>query len=834
MRNTYMRIRGAIGFKKGLGVDEIEFDLKDKIGLVVLAGPNGKGKTTFLELMSLYRTLASRKGSLKHHFFLRDSIVEHKFIYDGDEYHIIWKIDSGSDRSESFIIVNGESVVNGKNKEYDKYIINKFGSANLFYNSVFCAQDSESMAGMTAGNIKDLFIEFLQIERLEEYRKSAKAGVEFYQKKLDVLSGQIQICKDELGYLNHTEESIDSNKKQIALHEKSISMADKEIKSLVSIINDLKLKSEIQKTDIERRKELGKELGQLILDRDKAKSKIALNTKEFNQKKELFDKDILEINLILADKDRIFNAASRIENLEKLEKYFSDCFECSVDELSRFHREIEVMNISKNTVEIQLKVMIDDPILDGFKTMLKYFESKKIEIESNQSILESNKNSAKNDFSLMQASKNLESCREKIALSIDPDCISKKCPAIDMVSDAKKSLPELEKIEADLKKKNEEKIIEIDANITLCKANIVDVDDKIDRCSIGYKEYSIRFCQETERLNKEIKTFDETKDQLISDSLLIDDFKFFYRTKLSDIRYLIENSKHIASKKSQFQVAKGNKKSIETQIIQLEKDFSDRKKELSDQFDRFSSDILSKENATSDIDKNIDLDIRKNITSAESDKEYYSNKKNLENIDILELKKKAAVLENDLIKKKNLSRSLKEKKLSGKVFEKELSEWDYLRLACSKTGLQALEIDGAVPSITTEGNTLLEKAFGLDSQIRIITQDEETGKEVFQIKVIREDGAEDDFGNLSGGQKVWIAKALSLGMTLVSKRKSGRKFDSLYADEEDGALDGEKALEFVQLYRSMMATGDFETCFFISHNPDVVAMADHVIDFGAL
>ena len=70
---------------------------------------------------------------------------------------------------------------------------------------------------------------------------------------------------------------------------------------------------------------------------------------------------------------------------------------------------------------------------------------------------------------------------------------------------------------------------------------------------------------------------------------------------------------------------------------------------------------------------------------------------------------------------------------------------------------------------------MLEKAFGLDSQIKIVTQDPETGKEVFWIKVIREDGAEDDFGNLSGGQKVWIAKALSLGMTLVSKRNNPAK-----------------------------------------------------------
>lgn len=830
MQNTYMRVRGAIGFKKGLGVDEIEFDLSDKTGLVALAGPNGRGKTTLLELMGLYRILASRKGALKHHFFLRDSIVEHKFIYDGDKYHIIWKIDSGSDRSEYFIKVNGESKVNGKSPEYDEYIKEKFGSANLFYNSVFCAQGSDSMASMTPGKIKDLLIEFLQINKLEEYRKTSKSGVEFYQKKLDKLSGQIEICQAELASFENLDDDIKINTSLIENKESSISDLDKKIVQYDTIEKDLNLKSDRQKSDIKRKSEIGKELNQLTIDRDNVKSTIGTENKALDKKTDDLDKDIEAIDLILADKEKIFKAASRIENLGRWEKYFSDCFECAIDEQARFDKDMKDVESRKDIASKKVKDLENDLILDGMLTMLNYFQSEKFELESNKSVLDGKKKSSENDFALMQATKNVETCREKIAIAIDPDCTSEICPALEMVAMAKKELPGLEKIEKDLKKKNDENILEIDKAIKTCAESFVDIETKLRHCMIDYDAVSKKITSSILELEKEIETFDKTKSQLLSDYLVIDEFKGFYKSKKNDTQKLIEDLKHLSSKKSEIEVNETKRDSLVVQSKQLEGAFVIRRKELSDQFDKLSLNILEKENSISDIDKSIDLDIDKKIEDNETLKAKSVKDKGYFVTSVETLKKKSAVLESNLVKKDELSASLKEKNQDKKAFKTELNEWDYLRLACSKTGLQALEIDGAVPNIVTEANTLLEKAFGLDSQINIITQD--LGKEVFQIKVIREDGAEDDFGNLSGGQKVWIAKALSLGMTLVSKRKSGRKFDSLYADEEDGALDSEKALEFVKLYRSMMTTGDFETCFFISHNPDVVAMADHVIDFN--
>jgi DNA repair protein SbcC/Rad50 len=162
----------------------------------------------------------------------------------------------------------------------------------------------------------------------------------------------------------------------------------------------------------------------------------------------------------------------------------------------------------------------------------------------------------------------------------------------------------------------------------------------------------------------------------------------------------------------------------------------------------------------------------------------------------------------------------------------EMAQWARIKADCGKDGLRALEIDCVAPAITSFGNRLLHSTFGPMYSVKFQTIDPETGREVLNILVIKEDGTEVLLENLSGGQRVWVLKALRLAMTLLSKERSGCNFLSFMADEEDGALDIKNARQFVELYRSAMVEGGFERCIFISHKPECVAMADHVIELG--
>jgi exonuclease SbcC len=162
----------------------------------------------------------------------------------------------------------------------------------------------------------------------------------------------------------------------------------------------------------------------------------------------------------------------------------------------------------------------------------------------------------------------------------------------------------------------------------------------------------------------------------------------------------------------------------------------------------------------------------------------------------------------------------------------ETAEWLYLKNACSKDGLRALEIDSVAPIISGYANDLLTQTFGPQYTVKLRTQDGTTGKEVLDILTIREDGSEVNIENLSGGERVWSLKALSLAMTLISKERSGRDFKSMFCDESDGALDTGNAINFVQMYRSLMKIADIDTCFFISHKEETIGLADHVMKFS--
>ena len=146
--------------------------------------------------------------------------------------------------------------------------------------------------------------------------------------------------------------------------------------------------------------------------------------------------------------------------------------------------------------------------------------------------------------------------------------------------------------------------------------------------------------------------------------------------------------------------------------------------------------------------------------------------------------------------------------------------------------MRALEIDSVAPVVTGYANDLLLSTFGPLYTVKFRTQDEETDREIFDILVIREDGDEVLLDNLSGGEKVWSLKALQLAMAQISKEKSGKNFLCAFADEDDGALDVENALNFIRLYRSFLPPGGFNDFYFISHKPECVSMADHVVEFG--
>jgi exonuclease SbcC len=162
----------------------------------------------------------------------------------------------------------------------------------------------------------------------------------------------------------------------------------------------------------------------------------------------------------------------------------------------------------------------------------------------------------------------------------------------------------------------------------------------------------------------------------------------------------------------------------------------------------------------------------------------------------------------------------------------EYTEWASLAQLCGRDKLQALELDAAAPAISQYGNLLLGRCFGGRFSLAFRTLDEQD-REVFDI-VVRNSisGEELDLRLMSGGEKTIVLHALRLALTLYAKERSGRDFRTIFCDEVDGQLYSEVRREFLEMNRAAMRLGGFETMFLVSHSPEVIDGADHLISFS--
>jgi exonuclease SbcC len=155
----------------------------------------------------------------------------------------------------------------------------------------------------------------------------------------------------------------------------------------------------------------------------------------------------------------------------------------------------------------------------------------------------------------------------------------------------------------------------------------------------------------------------------------------------------------------------------------------------------------------------------------------------------------------------------------------DVSEWEYLQRACGPDGIQALELDAMGPGIADVANSILESAYGSRFQIefrttRIGGKGSQTKQiEDFQIIIHdSQDGSEQLLETLSGGESVWVKRAIYDAFGIIRARKTGTKFLTVFQDEADGALDPEaRGHYFRMLERAHQEAGRYHTLI-ITHS----------------
>jgi len=167
----------------------------------------------------------------------------------------------------------------------------------------------------------------------------------------------------------------------------------------------------------------------------------------------------------------------------------------------------------------------------------------------------------------------------------------------------------------------------------------------------------------------------------------------------------------------------------------------------------------------------------------------------------------------------------------------EAYEWDLLAGACGRDGIQALELDAVAPSITAQANEFLTAAYGPRFTIEIRTQrvsgSGSRTKMIEAFDIIVHDAktkTEQPYDTLSGGESVWVKKAIYDSFGVIRAKNTGAQFNTVFLDEADGALHPEAREEYLRLVQAAHEKSGRAHTIIITHSPELQQMIPQKIE----
>lgn len=169
--------------------------------------------------------------------------------------------------------------------------------------------------------------------------------------------------------------------------------------------------------------------------------------------------------------------------------------------------------------------------------------------------------------------------------------------------------------------------------------------------------------------------------------------------------------------------------------------------------------------------------------------------------------------------------------------EAEQADWTRLAADLGRDGLQALEIDAAIPELNALANQLLHECHGSRFTVEVSsTRLSADGKRVLEDLDVRvvdtERGRDAAVETYSGGECVIVGEALSLALTMIACRRAGLERPTIVRDESGAALDPANGRAYISMLRRAAQLIDADKVLFVSHTPELQELADSRIVVG--
>jgi len=159
-----------------------------------------------------------------------------------------------------------------------------------------------------------------------------------------------------------------------------------------------------------------------------------------------------------------------------------------------------------------------------------------------------------------------------------------------------------------------------------------------------------------------------------------------------------------------------------------------------------------------------------------------------------------------------------------KGLSKNLNDYYVLEKAFANSGIQALELEAAIPEVASLTNSILQSSYGDKFQVAFSTLRQGKSKIVddFCIDVTNtESGWTTPIELLSAGEKIWVIQSLYFAFSIIRMQRTGFNFQVRFIDESDGELDSEKRLQYVNMIKSTHELGHARLTTLITHSQEL-------------
>lgn len=803
-----LTLKGFTGIRCGLGLAELSIDfdaLFPGATLIAVKAANGSGKSTILDNMHPYRLMPSRASSYSPKAFSYydhtdgDALKELEWSHNGTRYRstIVIKASGKTKKTDAYLHMIDEggqwvaaratdgTVSDGKAETYDRCVESVLGSPEMFFTSAFAAQGRRPLSAYKNADVKDLFAELLDLDHILALGEQAN-----------------QVGKAVRAELQRVGDQIDGLDRKAAQRD------------------DL---AEVRGTLQARAADLGVNL-------DKARASV----RELTQELAIAQAE----SGAAASVDR-----QRRELQERLERIVEDGRK-AVDELH------ENMNDERAQAE-----KIRAPLRDRAHELAAGCDQARKSIEAAEALE-------------ARSGQVLEAERELVTLKRDRAALAEN------LETARRQVEERSAVVDELHAKqtafNQHKQVGTAAAATLQQlteqaALIQRVpcagSELQERCELlagaNAAQAQAQACQQrVDAARAECQTLKSAIDQATAELEALGDPAVRLKSiedERRDLDLRIADAEHWVAKRAELDRAGADKAAAAQRLEDLTTKLVEarQQQENADAEHRARAQALGEKlAATEESTANRYLDVSAELAKL-ADQDQASRVQ--EASEALEAAEEAAnrfareyqeaadlaaaaggkleALDQDLARAPGLN-------ATRDALADELGHWQTLTKALGKDGIVALSIDDAGPTLADLANDLLLSCYGPRFTAKIVTQ-ETTGagttREQFGVEVF--DAQADDvkwLTDMSGGERIWINEAITRAIALYQAQQSGHRFDTLFSDESDGALDDERKAMFIAMKRRVLELGGYRREYFISHTPALWELADAVLDVQSL